>query len=300
MTERLTKYSKYQKEAIKMIAHEVGSTPFFYEKTGTNHLKVLIEGIQSPLFTSCTPSDRLTLKNFRGEVRKQWKQAQKALTEQPISEEYIDEEVVDVYQYEDLILAIVKPLRAKLEILKQKELALVIKENSVEVTKLYRKSLIDSMLNSLVGHKNRSKYLKSATKRAIRKEFKIHIDFMMPAITFYADLITGEEKEENKQVEKSLVTPQIQVKKVQKEPKPEKQIVIQEQFNIHLLTELSHKDRIMHLKTLSWEVSNQLIDDINEAKHLKKEDDIKAVLKLMQSMNVSLEDINNKLDGNEH
>lgn len=300
MTERQTKFSKYQKEAIKMIAHEVGSTPFFYEKTGTNHLKVLIDGVQTPLFTSCTPSDRLTLKNFRGEVRKHWKQAQKLILDSPVIEGVADEEVVDVYQYEDLILAIVKPLRAKLDILKQKELLFVIKENSIDATKLYRKSLLDSMLASLVNHKNRSKYLKNATKRAIRKEFKIHIDFMMPAITFYADKISVEEKKEDNQDEKIVAISPPQVKKSQKEPKPEKQIVIQEHFNIHLLTALSHKERIMHLKTLSWEVSNQLIDDINEAKHLKKEDDIKAVLKLMQSMNVSLEDINNKLDVNEH
>ena len=63
--QKLNSFSKYQKDIIKKITKELGpGIPFKYEKTSSNHLKVLIEGLEKPRYTACTPSDIKSGDNF--------------------------------------------------------------------------------------------------------------------------------------------------------------------------------------------------------------------------------------------
>lgn len=68
-------YSKYQKRVIKFLNDLLGAdTPFSYERTQTNHLKVLIDGVPKPIFTGSTPSDCKSINNFMAEVKRELEQ----------------------------------------------------------------------------------------------------------------------------------------------------------------------------------------------------------------------------------
>ncbi|MEZ8382900.1 hypothetical protein AB6C98_04195 [Vibrio splendidus] len=65
-------YSKYQKRVIKFLNDQLGTdTPFTYERTQTNHLKVLINDVPKPIFTGSTPSDCKSINNFMAEVKRE-------------------------------------------------------------------------------------------------------------------------------------------------------------------------------------------------------------------------------------
>ncbi|WP_217534722.1 hypothetical protein [Vibrio metschnikovii] len=45
-------YTQYQKRVIRFLSEYLGAqTPFTYQRTQTNHLKVLIDGVAKPLYT---------------------------------------------------------------------------------------------------------------------------------------------------------------------------------------------------------------------------------------------------------
>ncbi|WP_298147234.1 hypothetical protein [uncultured Acinetobacter sp.] len=62
-------FSSYQREAIDRVKALIGDTPFEYEKSANNHLRVKISGIDRMFFTGSTPSDTRSIDNFIGDIR---------------------------------------------------------------------------------------------------------------------------------------------------------------------------------------------------------------------------------------
>lgn len=58
-------YTQYQKRVIRFLSEYLGDqTPFTYQRTQTNHLKVLIDGVAKPLYTGSTPSNIKSINNL--------------------------------------------------------------------------------------------------------------------------------------------------------------------------------------------------------------------------------------------
>ncbi|WP_019029050.1 hypothetical protein [Colwellia piezophila] len=67
--------SKFQRKVVSQL--KIMLMPydidFSYSKSSKNHLKVVVEGVEKPLYTSSTPSDYRALEQFKAEVRKRIK-----------------------------------------------------------------------------------------------------------------------------------------------------------------------------------------------------------------------------------
>lgn len=66
------KLSKFQRKVVSqlktmLMPYDIN---FEYSKSSKNHLKVVVEGVEKPLYTSSTPSDHRAFEQFKGEVRK--------------------------------------------------------------------------------------------------------------------------------------------------------------------------------------------------------------------------------------
>jgi len=288
------KFSKYQREAIQMVAGLAGSTPFYYEKQPNNHLKILIDGVKKPLFTGCTPSDNKSIKNFRSDVRRALNKASQP-QEVLCALDLTEEPSVEAYQDEKLILAVVKDLRASLEINKQKELGLVMQQGSIEAVKAHRKLLVEKAVESFITHKNRVKILKRSTKKKLQNEFNKHINFMLPTMRYYSEQIASKELkviQEEIETVKPLLENASKKAIVSMPPKADKVRSTPETiFNVNALMSLSQYDRIDHLKSLSASVASQLIDNIQQAMLLTKQECIADVVQLMHLNGISLSDI---------
>ncbi|PSV00565.1 hypothetical protein [Photobacterium kishitanii] len=70
-------YTKYQQQVIKELQLTLTDRDFKYSKAQNNHLKIIIEGVKSPLFTSATPSDCRSFQAFMSEVRCKIRESEK-------------------------------------------------------------------------------------------------------------------------------------------------------------------------------------------------------------------------------
>lgn len=183
-------YSKYQKHAIKFLSEHLGTeTPFTYERTQTNHLKVLIEGVEKPMFTSSTPSDSKTLKNFMADVKRELKAGKAehpphgALSPQAAMMKTITP------SYEKLTQNCIKALRSRLNIIKPQEQEQVLKSQSLEVVPSYRHDIIKHAIARAIQERKQGAYIKPQEMKKIEKKLTQHLNFMMPTLADYSALL---------------------------------------------------------------------------------------------------------------
>jgi hypothetical protein len=305
-----SKLTKYQKKVVKMIEQVVGRTPFSYEKTNGNHLKILIDGVTMPLFTGGTPSDIKSFQNFKSEVKRAF-----ALSKEEKDDENIivskDKPTQDkTVQIENFVLNVAKRMRTNLTAIKKKELMLMLESGVSDELTGIRETMISSALNLALKDKKCNEYFKSADIRLMKSELKKHADFLLPNTTWYADLlkknterpllhipISLEDSDDNDQhlekeeIEDDAIHHDLQSNKVSKSQLKKERV----HSALREFVSTGRKQRISALKSLSTEESKQFIEDIQYAASLRKDEDIALIVSLMREKSLSLSDLEGKL-----
>lgn len=188
-------YSKYQKQAIKFLSEHLGTeTPFTYERTQSNHLKILIEGLEKPMFTSSTPSDSKTLKNFMADVKRELKACK---AEHPPSHQITPKAALDkaiTPSHEKLTQNCIKSLRSRLGIMKPQEQEKVLKNQSLDVVPNNRHEIVKRAIARALQERKQGAYIKPQEMKKIEKKLTQHLNFMMPTLADYSALLDNKSR----------------------------------------------------------------------------------------------------------
>lgn len=309
---KLSSYSKYQKRVIKFLNDLLGTeTPFNYEKTQTNHLKVLIDGVSKPIFTGSTPSDCKSINNFMAEVKRELR-ASKQEPEQ--TEQKAKPRLPIQLSNDKLIQGCVKSLRTRVETLKSQEEALVLEHKHVDWINKARMDTVKHAVFLALQSRKSGAYLKRKEIKEIEDTVILHLNFMLPTAACYAELLDSKNKYQPKSsaplpvetvmkgddAEEFSSTKVVKIdEKVQStDTSPNKE---QTETNDMLnppnkdsaseLMAMSANNRVSLLRSLPKAQALSLINDINQALALNREQDIEAVVSLMRDKDLPLEAI---------
>lgn len=184
---KMNSYTKYQRRVIQVLDTLLGTeTPFTYEKTQTNHLKVLIDGVAKPLFTGSTPSDTKSLDNFMAEVKREIKAAHKVEPE-CVAPALPNPKVLST---EKLVQGCIKSFRVRSHSLKEQEEALVIDTGSVDAIYPRREEMVKQAIISALKTRKNSSYLKPKEMKALNDKVVKHLHFMLPNLAYYSERLT--------------------------------------------------------------------------------------------------------------
>lgn len=185
--QKLNSFSKYQKDIIKKITKELGpNIPFKYEKTNSNHLKVLIEGLEKPRYTACTPSDIKSGDNFMADLRCALKAAHLKRQPRTVISKRINTVQLKVQYIENLTASCIKTVRTNIKQYIEKEKTVVINENSISNLKSLRKSLATKIFTQNQKMTRQHQYITGADSKIIKNEVIKHLNYMLPNTADYA------------------------------------------------------------------------------------------------------------------
>lgn len=312
-------YTRYQKRAIKFLNDLLGvETPFTYERAKNNHLKVLIEGVEKPIYTGSTPSDCKSINNFMACVKREVK-ASKLETEE--AKKTAKTKLTDSTKLsnERLLQSCVKSLRTRILTLRPQEEALVLESQGIETINEKRIHIVKHAINHTLKARKQGAYIKTKEMGEIERAILTHLNFMLPTMAYYAELLNGKNKYQVKQKEKvtklvsveekPLINNVEQVKEKatkvreslvnQKIPEP----VINEVATINInsdsateLMEMSTNNRVSLLRNLTKTQALTLIDDMNYAMAQNRKEDIEAVVSLIRDKGLPLEAIISRME----
>lgn len=187
-------YTKYQKRVIKFLYDFLGNDyPFDYEKAQNNHLKVLIEGVPKPMYTSSTPSDMKSLVNFKSDIKREIKRLQTEALEQDSDKpaEQSDQEHKKDHilkeAYKRLIMTSIKNIRSKIDIFKSREEEFLLEHRCLDGLKQFRLDNVRHVISQVIQQRKSGTYLKHSEKKSIENEVLRHMNFLMPSIAYYSD-----------------------------------------------------------------------------------------------------------------
>ena len=188
--QKINSYSKYQKEIIKKIGKELGAnTPFKYEKTSSNHLKVFIEGLDKPRYTACTPSDRKSGDNFMADLRCALKAACVKRQPKVAASKQMNIIRVKAQYIDNLTAACIKVVRTNIQQYAEKEELWVVKENSLINLKSQRKHLVARIFEQTQKAHRNQQYITGSDSRIIKDEILKHLSYMLPNTADYRDTL---------------------------------------------------------------------------------------------------------------
>ncbi|PHR55779.1 MAG: hypothetical protein COA47_13620 [Robiginitomaculum sp.] len=325
------KYSKYQKEIIKELTKTLGLIPFTYQKAKNNHLKVLIDGVKKPLYTGSTPSDYNSQHNFMSLVRQEIRVIDKDVSPEPIKQKNskMDLQMHKKHNTEKMLKTILKSLRHIVTAIKKREEKLVIEAGTIKPISEHRKVLITDSIQRAKRDNSGLGYLTNKEMNALENELKIHIDFMLPNVAYYAmklselgkvttptqnEVDTSMTKDEVVSIEFSSKIKEVNCNKMDNESmnictvdnvnkesemnvissaksSAQSAIIDDPSTDIHAVTSLSDSARIAVLQQLTKSEAAQLIADITQAVELNRQADMQHVLSFMQEKGISLDDI---------
>ena len=308
-----TNYSKYQKRVIKFLNDLLDTdTPFTYERAKNNHLKVLIEGIPKPIYTGSTPSDCKSINNFMAEVKRELKASRNEAEKTPQQEK---RKVISLLNQSNdkLIQNCVKSLRTRVNALKTQEEASVLENQCINGINLKRIETVKQSVLLALQARKQGAYLKPKELKTIEGVVHNHLNFMLPSMAYYAELLDSKSKDKNIQLieTKSLnnnvikledKTQTAQIKAENKMAKQTKQPVSNKKMNTknsNSATELmamSANNRVSLLRNLTKAQALMLIDDINQAMAENREEDIEAVINLIRDKDLPLEAIISRME----
>ncbi|CAM4440512.1 hypothetical protein [Vibrio agarivorans] len=312
---KLSSYSKYQKRVIKFLNDHLGTeTPFSYERTQTNHLKVLIEGVPKPIFTGSTPSDSKTINNFMAEVKREIRASK---VEMPESVQKPKPRLPFQLSNDKLIQGCVKSLRTRVEILKSQEESLVLETQSVDSINPARIDTVQHSVALALQSRKQGAYLKRKELKEIEDNVMRHLIFMLPTAAYYAELLESKAKYQQKTVtplpvetvmtgediEEFRATNIVKLnddKTLVNDHKPKLDSISNSNAvssdSASELMAMSSSNRVALLRNLSKAQALTLIDDINQALALNREEDIEAVVGLIRDKELPLEAIISRLE----
>ncbi len=303
-------YSKYQKSVIKFLNDLLGThTPFTYERTQNNHLKVLIDGIAKPLYTSSTPSDVKSINNFISYVKKELREAGADTGIKPTSKPHT---IQSVFQpsYEKLIQTCIKCLRTRVSSIAEQEQTKTLELNDVEFIKADRLKIVKHTISHTLQSNRQAGYIKPRAMKEIEKSILKHLNFMLPTMAFYSDLVVNnankdkvnldvENDAENMLDATSNKASQVTAAKneITKSVDKVKSAACNKSFNEPAkIMQLSTSKRVNSLRTLSNDKALELIKDIQQAMSLNREQDIEAVVSLIKQKAIPIDAIISRLD----
>lgn len=312
---KINSYSKYQKEIIKKIGKELGAnTPFKYEKTNSNHLKVCVDGLEKPIYTSCTPSDRKSGDNFMGDLRCALKAAHVKRQPKIIVSKKMNILQVKAQYVENLMAACIKTVRTNIQQYSEKEQSWVIKEGSIQALKAQRKSLAGRIFEQAQKVHRNQQYITGADSNIIRGEILKHLSYMLPNIADYANTLKPKRvrSELSKAVSAetgSIILPNVEaanergddlkqtaenvrLKGLKKHSTKKNEVGIQSaSSNINpaeALAAMNKAQAIQNLRRLSRNESEAMLEYIQIAMAENHQQDLQEVLSMMASKGITL------------
>ncbi|MGC9462365.1 hypothetical protein [Vibrio genomosp. F10] len=320
-------YSKYQKRAIKFLNDLLGThTPFSYERTQTNHLKVLIDGVPKPIYTGSTPSDCKSINNFMAEVKREIRLAKMDDEKELDNEDQIQVNKPFVLDSNDkLIDTCIKSLRVRIPTMKTQEEVRVLGEVDVNCVKPLRTDAVKHAISIALQNRKQGGYIKPKEMKEIESAILKHVNFMLPTPAYYSELLQGKEKYVKSEPENSNVelgshsedaqlsetnAPELLLKDTQQEqpilktmlrgnsaPLVTKIEPTKETKNsAQQLAVMNSTDRVSLLRGLNKSQALTLIDDINQALALNREQDIESVISLIRDKDLPLEAIISRME----
>ncbi|WP_217532679.1 hypothetical protein [Vibrio metschnikovii] len=305
MTKQVS-YTQYQKRVIRFLSEYLGAqTPFTYQRTQTNHLKVLIDGVAKPLYTGSTPSDIKSLNNFMAEVKREVR-ALIAPAQEADQQAYPVESSKTAICFDKLINTCVKSLRTRVKSMQADERAQVATNQSLDGLADYRLNTVKQSIKLALQARRQGQYIKPKEMKTLEKAIIKHLNFMLPSIAYYADLLDTPSQLEVKSescmepcqkpsranlavisADKTLVA-----KPVAPLPASENhELNVQNQDSAHQLISLSSANRVSLLRGLSKAQALNLIADIEQALALNQEADIASVVAMIREKDLPLESI---------
>lgn len=316
-------YTKYQKRVIKLLSDLLGvQTPFTYERAKNNHLKVLIDGVAKPMYTGSTPSDCKSINNFMADVKREVKASKLETVEaqKPSKTNLIN----FIKQSNDkLIQGSVKSLRTRIPTLKTQEETLVLESRNLEGINTKRLEIVKHSLKHILQSRKQGAYIKAKEMANIENTVMTHLNFMLPTMAYYAELLNNKNKYQVKQDEQVNKPASVEEKVVSnnaeqfneqetqkltdvseslvKKKSTEKVVnqVVTINKNSDSTTELmamSSNNRVSLLRNLTKAQALTLINDINHAMAQNREEDIEAVVNLIRDKDLPLEAIISRME----
>mgnify|MGYP000032384103 FL=1 len=183
---KVSSYSKYQRDIIKRIGKELGtSIAFSYGKCSNNHLKIYVDGLDKPFYTSSTPSDRKAGDNFMGDLRSALKAAQLKRQSVIVVTKHINNVQLKAQYIDNLKDACIKTVRTNIEQYAEKEELLVIKENGISNLKPQRKKLASKIFEHMKKTNKNMQYITGKDSQSIKDEIIKHLNYMLPNTADY-------------------------------------------------------------------------------------------------------------------
>ena len=169
-------YTKYQKRVIKFLYDFLGNDyPFDYEKAQNNHLKVLIEGVPKPMYTSSTPSDMKSLVNFKSDIKREIKRLQTEALEK-IRMNRLSSLIRSIKKttslkeaYKRLIMTSIKNIRSKIDIFKSREEEFLLEHRCLDGLKQFRLDNVRHVISQVIQQRKSGTYLKHGVRKKVSK-----------------------------------------------------------------------------------------------------------------------------------
>ncbi len=318
-------YSKYQRRVIKFLTDFLGTeTPFTYEKTHSNHLKVLIDGVPKPMYTGSTPSDRKSIDNFMADVKRELKASKidsnldDETPSTPQSSEPLDE------YHHKIVQSCVKTLRSRLSMLKLKEQEKVLESRSIDCIADHRNEVVKNMVALTTQARKPTNYLTHQEIKSIENTVLKHLKFMMPTLADYSELLENKlkHKKEASQTNTTSMTQLTNATASQADTKLDEPNKTETTTTAKPTTAPSEtssntsspstnptnittdlmvmqvNNRINLLRHLTKGQALQLIDDIEQAMAINREQDITAIIALIKEKDIPIEAISERLSEN--
>ncbi|MBY5947895.1 hypothetical protein [Photobacterium rosenbergii] len=312
-----TSYSKYQKRAIKFLTDLLGTeTPFTYERTQSNHLKILIDGVERPIYTGSTPSDCKSINNFMAEVKREIRLSKDDHCDAEQAVKSILPDFIK-HSHDKLISGCVKSLRARLEVMKSQEEEKVLESKELSVINSFRTNVIKHAISLALQARKQGSYIKPKEMKDIEASIGKHLNFMMPTMAYYSELLDSKSKYKNIEALPSVKpgeAMEISTVKQEVEAAQERVVPIANGTTVQVsnksdtsaanditnsaseLMAMSANNRISLLRNLTKSQALLLIDDINQAMALNREQDIEAVVAMIRDKELPLEAIISRME----
>ncbi|MEZ9141684.1 MULTISPECIES: hypothetical protein [unclassified Shewanella] len=305
-------YSKYQKSVIKFLNDLLGTRiPFTYERTQNNHLKVLVDGVPKPLYTGSTPSDIKSINNFMSYVKKELR-AVGAESELNTADQTPSIQSVFQPSFEKLIQTCIKSLRTRTSSISEQEKIKILELNDIDFIKKDRIKIVKHTISHTLQSNRQRGYIKPKAMKEIEASIIKHLNFMLPSMAFYSDLIVSANSDDKVNDDLVMVNnldetlavvlqapePTCAESTLPSKPgittKPE---ISDKQLNAPAkIMQLSTSKRVNSLRTLTNDKALELIKDIEQAMSLNREQDIEAVVALIREKSIPMDAIISRLE----
>ncbi len=315
-------YSKYQKRVIKFLNDQLGTdTPFTYERTQTNHLKVLIDGVPKPIFTGSTPSDCKSINNFMAEVKREVRASK---VEKGDCKPTLPLPTPIKVSNDKLIQGCIKSLRTRLPVLKSQEETHVLETHEFDGINSNRLEVVKHSISFALQARKDGVYIKRNEMKELEQAILKHLNFMLPTMAYYSELLVNKNKYSQKSLEplpaetvmnesdvpEFRATTVVNIDSSSREIEEGESLTTSKERKKHdiahsvkqtkdsaseLMT-MSTDNRVSLLRNLTKAQALTLIDDLNHALALNREQDIEAVVELIRDKDLPLEAIISRLE----